>query len=40
MYFLHAINSDHQTGLLNALGQIETILVYKRKEEEPSEMLL
>ena len=26
MYFLHAINSDRQTRLLNVLGQIAVIL--------------
>jgi len=26
MYFLHAINSDRQTRLLNVLGQIAMIL--------------
>jgi len=26
MYFLHAINSDRQTRLLNVLGQIALIL--------------
>jgi len=31
MYFLHAINSDRQTRLLNALGQIAMILGDKKK---------
>jgi len=31
MYFLHAINSDHQTRLLNVLGQIAMILGDKKK---------
>jgi len=30
MYFLHAINSDRQTGLLNVLGQIAMILGDKK----------
>jgi len=30
MYFLHAINSDHQTRLLNVLGQIVMILGDKK----------
>jgi len=30
MYFLHAINSDRQTRLLNALGQIAMILGDKK----------
>jgi len=32
MYFLHAINSDRQTRLLNVLGQIAMILGDKKKE--------
>jgi len=31
MYFLHAINSDRQTRLLNVLGQIAMILGDKKK---------
>ena len=31
MYFLHAINSDRQTRLLNVLGQIAMILGHKKK---------
>ena len=31
MYFLHAINSDRQTRLLNVLGQIAMILGDKQK---------
>jgi len=31
MYFLHAINSDRQTRLLNVLGQIAVILGDKKK---------
>jgi len=31
MYFLHAINSDRQTQLLNAVGQIAMILGDKKK---------
>jgi len=31
MYFLHAINSDRQTRLLNVLGHIAMILGDKRK---------
>jgi len=31
MYFLHAINSDRQTGLLNVFGQIAMILGDKIK---------
>jgi len=31
MYFLHAINSDRQTRLLNVLGQIAMILEDKKK---------
>jgi len=31
MYFLHAIDSDRQTRLLNVLGQIAMILGDKRK---------
>jgi len=31
MYFLHAINSDRQTRLLNVLGQIAVILREKKK---------
>ena len=31
MYFLHAINSDCQTRLLNVLGQIAVILRDKKK---------
>jgi len=31
MYFLHAINSDRQTRLLNVLGRIEMILGDKKK---------
>jgi len=31
MYFLHAINSDRQTRLLNVLGQIAMILGDKEK---------
>ena len=34
MYFLHAINSDRQTRLLNVLGQIAMILGDKKKAEE------
>ena len=30
MYFLHAINSDRQTRLLNVLGQIAMILGDKK----------
>jgi len=30
MYFLHAINSDRQTRLLNVLGQIVMILGDKK----------
>jgi len=30
-YFLHAINSDNQTRLLNVLGQIAMILADKKK---------
>jgi len=30
MYFLHAINSDRQTRLLNVLGQITMILGEKQ----------
>ena len=30
MYFLHAINSDRQTRLLNVLGQIAMILGEKK----------
>jgi len=30
MYFLHAINSDRQTRLLNVLGQIAMILGGKK----------
>ena len=30
MYFLHAINSDRQTRLLNVLGQIAMILENKK----------
>ena len=32
MYFLHAINSDRQTRLLNVLGQIAMILGDKTKK--------
>jgi len=32
MYFLHAINSDRQTRLLNVLGQIAMILEDKKKK--------
>jgi len=32
MYFLHAINSDRQTQLLNVLGQIAMILGGKKKK--------
>jgi len=31
MYFLHAINSDRQTRLLNVLGQTAMILGDKKK---------
>jgi len=31
MYFLHAINSDRQTRLLNVFGQIAMILGDKKK---------
>ena len=31
MYFLHAINSDSQTRLLNVLGQIAMVLGDKEK---------
>jgi len=31
MYFLHAISSDRQSGLLNVLGQIAMILGDKNK---------
>jgi len=31
MYFLHAINNDRQTRLLNVLGQIAMILGDKKK---------
>jgi len=31
MYFLHAINSDRQTRLLNVRGQIAMILGDKKK---------
>jgi len=31
MYFLHAINSDRQTRMLNVLGQIAMILGDKKK---------
>ena len=31
MYFLHAVNSDLQTRLLNVLGQIAVILGDKKK---------
>ena len=34
MCFLHAINSDRQTRLLNVLGQIAMILGDKRKRFE------
>jgi len=34
MYFLHAINSDHQTRLLNVLGQIAMILGDKKKDTD------
>jgi len=30
MYFLYAINSDHQTRLLNVLGQIAMIMGDKK----------
>jgi len=32
MYFLHAINSDRQTRLLNVLGQIAMILGDKKNK--------
>jgi len=35
MYFLHAINSDCQTRLLNVLGQIAMILGDKKKTFSP-----
>ena len=35
IYFLHAINSDRQTRLLNVLGQIAMILGDKKKSHLP-----
>jgi len=35
MYFLHAINSDRQTRLLNILGQIAVILGDKKLKALP-----
>jgi len=32
MYFLHAVNSDRQTRLLNVLGQIAVILGDEKKK--------
>jgi len=34
VYFLHTINSDRQTRLLNVLGQIAMILGDKRKKSK------
>jgi len=34
MHFLHAINSDRQTRLLNVCGQITMFLEIKKKNEK------
>jgi len=39
MYFLHAINSDRQTRLLNVLGHIAMILGDKKKSWLITEIL-